>query len=90
MASNFETEARANSDDVNKDNLKKLTSLKAEIDGVLHASSSPDQAYDQAAEKISNEFFNVPKSEIEDVSEGIENPIPSILSPDETAGTKLP
>jgi len=53
--------------------LKKLTDLKEEIDGVLkNSSSSPDQI----AEKISNEFFNAPKSEIEDLPVNLESATP--------------
>jgi len=70
MASNFEKEAMASSDEVNKDNLNKLTSLKSEIDSVLHAT---DSSPEQIAEKISNEFFNAPQSEIEDTSASLED-----------------
>ena len=53
--------------------MKKLTDLKAEIDGVLKSSStSPDQI----AEKISEEFFNAPKSEIEDLPVNLESAAP--------------
>ena len=57
MASNFEEEVKGNSNDQNKENLKKLTSLKAEIDGVLKNSQNTPE---KIAEKITNEIYNTP------------------------------